>query len=292
MFGKPKLIQHIFSFLVVLTLTLPLATHAAIKDTDVDGLTDQAEQEIYSTSPEEYDTDYDGISDGQEVLAGTNPLITEINQPKGLSSPETPLAWYIGRASGILAFILLTIVVVNGLLISTRLVSHFFPPALNYEVHRFVAWAALLATIGHFASFTFDKYLHLTWIEALIPFVLRRDFTSLLGINLSWSIGIGTLAFYMIATLIITSELKNKFISLKKWRSLHYMSFVAYLLFLGHGIFAGSDSTAWWMIWIYSLSGTLVLTLTATRIFLAIKKKPLIPRPLPKAVPPSVRPGV
>lgn len=276
MFGTRKKI--IISLLVGLIGTFAVFSHtyATTKDSDVDGLTDQAEKETYFTDPENPDSDGDGIADSDEISGGTDPL-DQSSTPTLEAAREITnnisLAWYIGRASGILAFILLTLVVVNGLLMTTRLVFRLLPPALNYEMHRFFAWMALLAVIGHFVSFTFDPYFHLTLFEGLAPFAIMRDFSSHLGYDLRWAVGIGTIAFYGIAALIISSELKGRFLSLKKWRTLHYSSFLTYLLFLAHGFFAGTDSKEWWMIWLYGLSASLVFGLTGLRIFAAIQKK-------------------
>lgn len=254
---------------------ISLPVHASVKDTDADGLTDAAETELYRTNPTSSDTDGDGISDLQELKQGTDPLVMNVTSTlvrQWQSDKQLPLAWYIGRASGILAFILLTIVVVNGLLMTTRLVFRFLPPALNYEMHRFLSWMALLAVLGHFVSFIFDTYLKVTLMEGLIPFTLMRDFPSLGGYSLQWAIGIGTLAFYGIIAQVLTSQLKGSAIGLKTWRMWHYLGFPTYLLFLSHGYFAGTDSLTWWMIWLYSLSAGLVFSLVVVRILAAMRK--------------------
>ncbi len=262
-------LPKIFISVLFLGSVFALPVEASVKDSDADGLTDQAESEIYLTNPLEADTDIDGIDDGTEVLNETNPLKTEDSS----ATDTSKLPWQIGRASGILAFILLTLVVVNGLLMSTRALFRIIPPAFNYETHRFLSWMAILAIIGHFVSFIFDDFLKITLGESLLPFLLVRDFSSQLGFSLTWTIALGIIAFYGILALVITSELRRFGFPVKKWRVLHYTSFLAYLLFLVHGITAGTDSREWWMIWMYSLSGILVIGLTGLRIYTAIKKK-------------------
>ncbi|MHA1630896.1 MAG: hypothetical protein ACTSVS_11990 [Candidatus Heimdallarchaeota archaeon] len=44
------------------------------KDSDGDGLADYLETEVYGTNPNLYDTDSDGLSDGDELSLGTNPF--------------------------------------------------------------------------------------------------------------------------------------------------------------------------------------------------------------------------
>lgn len=278
--------NHIKYSLIILSLgfwilTASATAHAVVKDTDTDGLTDTAETNTYLTDPTNYDTDGDGVSDGDEIISDTNPLDSESNLlPKKEASVITngSLTWYIGRASGILAFILLSIVIINGLLMTTRLVFKVLPPALNYEMHRFVSFMALAATLGHIISLTFDTYFKLTWTEALIPFSTYKDFLSATGQNFQWTLGIGTIALYGIIALIATSELKGKIVKMKLWRILHFMSFPVYILFLLHGIFSGTDSKTWWMIWLYAFSAFIIFGLTVTRIIISIKK--LTPKPV------------
>lgn len=58
------------------------------QDSDLDGLDDWSEINVYSTSPYLSDTDNDGKSDRQEITQGTNP-----NCPEGLDcSAVTPIA--------------------------------------------------------------------------------------------------------------------------------------------------------------------------------------------------------
>src|SRR6185436_15952619 len=46
----------------------------AVADTDHDGLSDSDETAIYGTNPNKFDSDGDGMGDGAEILAGTDPL--------------------------------------------------------------------------------------------------------------------------------------------------------------------------------------------------------------------------
>ena len=52
-------------------------TSDATRDLDGDGIPDEVEKRVYGTSPDNADTDADGICDGQEVAWGLNPLLNE-----------------------------------------------------------------------------------------------------------------------------------------------------------------------------------------------------------------------
>ena len=250
----------------------PVDALAAVKDSDFDGLTDESEQAAYMTNPFVSDTDGDGILDGAEVIAGTNPLdaassqLTELAKPDpGILGEETKFSWYLGRASGIFAFIMLTLVTCFGLLISSRFMTKLFLPATIYETHRFLSFTALLAVIVHATSFLFDDFFRLSLSEALVPFLLTRDFQSALGFDIGKTVALGIIGLYFMMLLILTSQFRSK-MSPKLWRTTHYTSFVAYLLFIGHGVMSGSDSREWWMQGIYIASGVSVFGLILFRI--------------------------
>ena len=55
--------------------TVPRLRFVRLKDSDGDGISDQAEINVFGTDPAKVDSDNDGLSDGDEVLVyGTSPL--------------------------------------------------------------------------------------------------------------------------------------------------------------------------------------------------------------------------
>lgn len=268
--GKIKI--GIFFILGLFVFGTAFHTLAAVKDTDVDGLSDEAETSIYHTDPLVFDTDGDSRSDGDEVIEGTDPLDTESSvlatlsreDPGLLGTPEK-FAWYVGRSSGILAFVLLTGVVVFGLIQSSRAFIKIVPGATIYETHRFISWLALGTVILHASSFFFDNFMKMQVFEAIVPFVLSREFQTTLGFNIGTSVAFGIIAFYLVLILIFTSEFRAK-LSPKVWRAIHYISASAYVLFVLHGFMSGTDSNEWWMRTMYILSLGMVLLLILVRI--------------------------
>lgn len=276
MFGKRKLSRFVSLFGIILfgiSISAPLVSFAAVKDTDADGLTDQSEKDVYLTDPIVFDTDGDTVGDGEEVTDGTNPLdqsdsrltALRVEPDLGIFGERNKFAWYFARATGIVSFILLTMVMVFGMAVSSRAFVGKLNLGNALELHRTISWLALFSIVLHFGSFFFDDFLRMTPAEALLPFILHRDFPSALGFDLGKTVALGIIAFYLVVMLIFTSEFRAK-MSAKLWRRLHYSSFVAYPLFFAHGFMSGTDSGEWWMRAMYVGSVVIVSVMILVRI--------------------------
>jgi hypothetical protein len=105
-----------FLFVIGAFLFFAFPAYAAVKDTDIDGLTDEGERTVYRTDPNRFDTDGDGVGDGQEILSGTNPLDAASSRVTELTAPiDGPMlgdgaryARYVGLATGGFVFIFLS----------------------------------------------------------------------------------------------------------------------------------------------------------------------------------------
>ncbi len=303
MFGKNNRQKIIFLFIALIgvfawTMIPAFAQVNFQKDSDNDGISDDAEIEKYKTDPNNPDSDNDGIIDSQEIIEQTNPndsnssiLNTKETDAKSLISKDDPIMWYLSRISGIAAFIMFTIVIWMGLLMTSRILLKFkflrAPDAL--QMHSFTASViAFLLVIIHFGSLFFDDFIKLKPLEVFVPFLFQRDIKTALGYDFQIPVALGVIAFYLSIILIATSQLRRKIFSIKIWRMTHYSSFLFYVLFLVHAILAGTDSKEWWMQSIYIISATSVTGLILLRIF---GKKYFLPKIRP-AVAPSVTPQV
>ena len=285
-FGLNNLILSGVIFGIFLsTPTITLAQSDYAEDSDLDGISDEAEINIYKTNPNDPDTDKDGVLDYIEITVDkTNPTdinsshLTEISA-ESLINPRDPIVWYLSRITGIGAFIMFTMVISMGLLMTSKFLLKvpFLKAPDALQLHSFTASIiAFTLMLVHFLSLIFDDFIKLELSEIFVPFILDRDTNSSLGFNLRFPVGLGVTAFYFASVLVITSQLRKKIVSIKVWRKIHYSSFVFYLLFLFHAILSGTDTKEPWMIGIYVWSVTQVTILILLRIF---GKKYFLPRP-------------
>ena len=186
------------------------------------------------------------------------------------------LWWDVARASGIVAWALVTASVIWGLLLSTRLTRGRPTPAWLLDLHRFLGGVAVTFTLLHVGGLVADTYVHFGAADLLVPFAS------------SWKPGpvaLGVVSLYLLAAVELTS-LAMRRIPRRLWRGVHMSSFVLFWLATFHFVLAGTDATNPLARWGIDLAAVVVVFLTFVRI--------LSPRPGPRARPrpdPRARPA-
>lgn len=164
--------------------------------------------------------------------------------------------WAVSRSSGLAAFAVLSASVVLGLLISTKGADGLLSRPFVFEMHQFLSVLSLTLIAVHAGSLLFDGFLHLSPTSLLVPFASPyRPIAVGAGVVSAWLTAITAGSFWA-----------RSRIGVKRWRKLHYLTFVAYLAGLGHGVFAGTDSQLPFVYWGYIVSAGAVLALTTLRI--------------------------
>ncbi len=142
---------------------------------------------------------------------------------------HAPVAWYVARAAGLVAFGLLTLSVWLGLAMSTRLATRLQKPLFGW--HQTLAWTGLSMLGLHAGALLLDPTIHFGLPSVLVPFAA------------AWkpgAVAAGVVAGWLTAMLAVSFRLR-RWIGQKGWRRLHYASFFAFVLALGHALTAGTD---------------------------------------------------
>ncbi|HYG60670.1 MAG TPA: ferric reductase-like transmembrane domain-containing protein [Symbiobacteriaceae bacterium] len=171
--------------------------------------------------------------------------------------------WYLTRAAGIIAFLLLWASVCAGLLQSTQFLKGASSPLANIDIHTFLSLGALYATTFHVVILLFDRYVKFSLADLLIPFA--SEYKPVL-------VGLGGLAFYIALGVSVSTYLRSK-LNAKVWRAIHLTSLVAFALALVHGAVLGTDRHAAAVAFLYRFAAISVVALTGYRVYLGVKKR-------------------
>ena len=141
------------------------------------------------------------------------------------------LTWYITRASGLVAWALLAVAVLWGLLLSSRVLERRPSPAWLLDLHRHLGWLTVTLTAVHVVALYLDDFVDLTVGELLVPFASDYEDTGS---------ALGVLALWLLAVVQTTSWLRGR-IPLRSWRALHALSAPLLVLATAHGLMVGTD---------------------------------------------------
>lgn len=177
---------------------------------------------------------------------------------------QTSAFWYMARAGGIVAYLLLWLSTVWGLTLSTKITDGLVPAPIAYGLHEFLSLVAVLFAGIHAVVLLGDSYIKFNIFHLAIPFIAPYEPL--------WT-GLGTVGFYLTAVLTGSFYIRKQ-LGQKLWRTLHYLTFGAYVLALVHGLMAGTDSGVALVKLLYLGTGFTVLFLTYFRLFtLKVKEK-------------------
>ena len=165
--------------------------------------------------------------------AGSSPL-QAIEAFLGLDSVH--IWWYITRASGLMAYLLVWLSTIWGFAISSKIFDSFLKREFTYDFHENLSLLSLGFVLVHVVALLLDRVEPLHLVEVLVPFV--SSYRPL------WT-GVGIIAFYLSILVTFTFYIRKR-ISMKTFRKIHYLSIVAFIGALFHGLYAGTDSALNW----------------------------------------------
>src|SRR5512137_905266 len=109
--------------------------------------------------------------------------------------------WYVTRASGIIAYLLLWFSTVLGLAVTSKYLDGMLDRLFTYDFHEFISLLALAFMLVHVLVLMLDHYMPYTLAQVLVPFLSPyRPF---------W-VGLGVISFYTIALVTATFYLRNR----------------------------------------------------------------------------------
>ena len=146
--------------------------------------------------------------------------------------------WYVTRASGLMAMILLTLTMVLGMTTTTRARARHWPGFAQQELHRRVSMIAVVFLAIHVLTSVLDTYVNISWAAVVIPF------TSAYG--RLW-VGVGAIALDLMIAVFVTSLLRAR-MRPGTWRAIHWLAYLSWPVALAHTFGMGTDAGEGWVI--------------------------------------------
>jgi predicted ferric reductase len=163
--------------------------------------------------------------------------------------------WYLTRASGAVALILLTASVVLGVAAIARLRGPGVPRFVVDGVHRTASLLAVAFLVVHILTAVLDSFAAISLLDAVIPFA---------GSYRPLWLGLGAVAFDLLLAVTITSLVRTR-VGHSAWRGIHWLAYAAWPVAVVHGFGTGSDVNQTWLIAINVACILAVLAAVITR---------------------------
>lgn len=149
--------------------------------------------------------------------------------------------WYLTRASGAVALILLTIALIVGILAIGRVSTRRWPRFAIDGLHRTSSLLAIVFLVVHIVTAALDSFAPISLLDAVIPFA---------GSYRPLWLGLGAAAFDLLLAVAVTSALRMR-MGHRTWRAVHWLAYGVWPISVLHGLGTGSDVHQGWMSAVY-----------------------------------------
>jgi methionine sulfoxide reductase heme-binding subunit len=154
------------------------------------------------------------------------------------ASKGPSIYWYLTRATGAVALVLLTMSLALGVMDVRRFNTTRWPRFVIDGLHRNASLLALVFLVVHIVTTVLDSFVSIPLSAAIIPFIS--------GYKTFW-LGLGAVAFDLMLAVLITSMLRQR-IGYGTWRAVHWLSYACWPIALLHTFGTGSDASRTWLL--------------------------------------------
>jgi predicted ferric reductase len=184
---------------------------------------------------------------------------------QSLLGSEPKAYWYLSRSSAFVAYILMWLSVVFGLLMTNKLARMWPGGPTAFDLHQHTSLLSLAFALFHALILMGDTYIQASLASILIPFAYE-------GYEPLW-VGVGQVSLYLLALIGLSFYIKP-WIGRSAWRVIHFLSFALFLMAMLHGLYSGSDSESIFAQVVYWGSAASTLFLTIYRVLVAQNPAP------------------
>ncbi|MFM6982115.1 MAG: 2Fe-2S iron-sulfur cluster-binding protein [Microbacteriaceae bacterium] len=178
--------------------------------------------------------------------------------------------WFLSRVSAMIAWGLMSVSIVWGVLLASRVFRGLDNPAWLKDLHKYLSTLTIALTGVHVGSLMLDEYVHFSIIDVLVPGAATFSGATALD---EIALTVGVIAFWLLATVYVTSLFLDK-LPRKLWKGIHFFSYVIFLITAAHAAFLGTDVGSWW----YAAVSIFVITMSLVAVILRLVTVALVAR--------------
>jgi sulfoxide reductase heme-binding subunit YedZ len=168
----------------------------------------------------------------------------------------TEAFWALGRASGVVLLLLMTVSMLLGLLTRSGRPLVRLPRFGVLLAHRNVALLSVVFLGVHVGSLLLDPYAQLRLVDVVVPFGAARS---------PIAVGLGTAALDLMVAIAITALLRRR-LGHRVFQAVHWASYALWPIALLHGVTAGSDGRSLPFLGLSALTATAVAAAIVWRL--------------------------
>ncbi len=139
--------------------------------------------------------------------------------------------WYASRATGVVALLLLTAVMLLGLLVIRQGRLPGLPRFAISGLHKNLSLLAGVFVIIHVLTAVLDSYVNIPITASIIPLTSPYE---------RFWLGLGAVSLDLMMAAIVTSLLRRH-LSRRTWRAVHLLAYLSWPVAWVHSVFASGD---------------------------------------------------
>jgi sulfoxide reductase heme-binding subunit YedZ len=139
--------------------------------------------------------------------------------------------WYASRATGVVALLLMTAVLLLGLLVTRQGRLPGLPRFAVTGLHRNLSLIAVVFVVLHVLTAVADSYVNIPLTAAVVP--LTSPYERL------W-LGLGAVSLDITIAVVVTSLLRRH-LSRRLWRGVHLLAYASWPVAWVHSVFSSGD---------------------------------------------------
>jgi hypothetical protein len=173
-----------------------------------------------------------------------------------IAAIDSRVWWWLARAAGIVAWVVVAAAVLWGLLASTKMIRRRGAPAWILDLHRYLGTLTIVFVAIHVGA---------VWLDAFVKFDTKQLFVPFASSWRPHAVAWGIFSTYLLIAIQTTSWAMRK-LPRTLWHRVHVLSIPLLVMATVHGFLAGTDRGNRVTQWSAFVIGVGILFLLAARL--------------------------